>query len=802
MACKVKNTRLSAIYDVILSLTRDNPNIKTLGDIQEWFKINRPGIQPEEIVDALVATTPKKVNEAKSNLTKLRNGIKREAQISDKLTDLINQLDTTTELTPDQKVQEVNNLTKELLDLVLKNTSLSLEQKHKIALNLGDIDIQFRVLFKNQSTRDKTKQIIERLVGEIKADLNTKNVNERVKDLDKKIESLEGDEIDASAIADPDANVRFDPLEDAIAREERELSALKGAFERLKSDLKIKARATEEGLFGFKSEGAINFRINTLKMGREGWEVMRTLKFMFDASAFGVQLAPVVIPALTKVDLKALASGNMTEAFASQRQLAKIFRQTFIDVVGENLRESARAYKAGDKDALRKANGLLTARITREIKNDPLYELMVKSDLKISEARSLSRSEEMFHSTILNKWRVLGLAKDISEDTMIATLNSYRAMLFKEFHLLHPGLSDAEYKKVARFINNLTGTSHVNTGAAAFVLSAPRLALSRLQLAFIKPLGLIGRIDAPRSIKEGGLRFQDAADQYIAKQLFQMWYGYARIFAMIGALGALGAGIDFGEDPEETDFLRVRAGSTMYDFTGGMGAMYRMAVKVLTAWFGTSEGASYLAKKRNNFLESQGKSAIDAAIKDLIRNRLHPTITGIDQIITGKDFFGKPYHELFGPGAVGARAEAIARSLSPIFITTLMDQMFFTPNSNFTEDNFISILQFFGVNTFEFQDSSSSLESTEFFNRIKAKPNTEYPDQLSLSKNENDTRLQYLRMKYKEAYGNLMGDLIKASPNMTKAEFQSKLRSKSGSLKREFLTEHKDQIDKLNKIKK
>lgn len=800
MACKVRDTRLSAIYDTILALTRENSNINTLKDIQDWFKHNRSQVQPHEIVDALIATTPKRVSTARENLTKLRNGIKKEASIVDRITDLSAALKTgVPQQATDANIAEVNKLVEELFKLVSENKSLSLEERHNATSRIQDLIINYGTFFdKKTDAQNISKEIIQNSLKQIKDSLRINKLSERVKELDQKINDIRDGNINVDVLVDPDANVEFEPTNTAVLEKEAEIVELKSIYENYKNDIKLREQAKKEGLFGYKGPKAINFRVAMLKGARESWEVMRTLKFMLDASAFGVQLAPVVIPALTKINLNALVKGDFANAFASQRKLADVFRRTFGDVILDNNSEMIRAYKAGDKTALKRAKGTVAANLAREIKTDPLYDLAMKSDLKISESRSITRSEEMFHSTLINKVPVLGLIKDISEDTMVSTLNAYRFSMFKEFYHANPGLTEAEYKKAARFINVLTGTSHVNTGAASFILSAPRLALSRIQLAFIKPIQLIGRVNLEQSIKQRGLRFQTAADTFIAKEMFHMWYGYSRMFAMVAALGAVTGAIDFGDDPEESDFLRVRAGNTMYDFTGGMGAMYRMIAKIMISVAGPSDEASFLAKRRANMAESQGEGISDILVAELIKKKLHPTITGVEGILTGKDFFGKPYHTL-GSSPFSARTEAALRSLLPISVTSVIDQHFLTPNSGFTEDAIINLFQFFGTNTFEFADKSQSLESVEYFNKIEAKPVTEYPKELSTSKYENDTRLQYLRMKYKEEYGNLMGDIIEENPDASESRFKSKLKNRSVNLKRKFLQDNKELINLLNK---
>jgi hypothetical protein len=227
-----------------------------------------------------------------------------------------------------------------------------------------------------------------------------------------------------------------------------------------------------------------------------------------------------------------------------------------------------------------------------------------------------------------------------------------------------------------------------------------------------------------------------------------------------------------------------------------------MLARVIFLQSGPGENASFKEKEMYNYYTNVLKEdPIKVVAKTLFQNKLHPTITGANSIYTGRDFFGKPF-TLFGEaGPTKSRVAGAIEAFSPIYITTSTNQFFYTPNSKLFEDFWTSQIQFMGVNTFEPESKSTTPQSKEFFNRIEFQPDTDYPKDLSEKGRSGDLRLEYLRDKYKTAYGNMVGEIIESNPNMTKSQFQSRVKSAGKRLQQEFVRENKEDINKLPKVK-
>ncbi len=195
MACKVLNTKLSAIYDTILALTRENPDtIKSPKDIFDWFQTNRPEITDQEIIDSLIATTPKKVETAKNNMTKARNDIKRQAKILDVLTDIAGALNVKTkgEFAPEGKMNEVLDLTNELYKLVGgRGKHMSSLDLTDALIRIGDVQILYSKFFdKSESSSLLSKEQLDSSLKDLKNKLQVDKLNIREKALEEKINGV------------------------------------------------------------------------------------------------------------------------------------------------------------------------------------------------------------------------------------------------------------------------------------------------------------------------------------------------------------------------------------------------------------------------------------------------------------------------------------------------------------------------------------------------------------------------------------------------------------------------------------
>jgi len=796
MACKVRDEKQLAIYDTILALTREN-GLKTIDEIADWFQTNRPEVTKDMIYDTLVATSPKRVSDTISHLNKVRSSILREAKIVDRLTEMVN---AKIENPSGDLLKEVEMLGKELANSA-NVVNLGGSSYMKIAMRIDEIVSLYKdKAAGNKKFTEQNVRAIKTAIQAIKNDLKLEKLDKKLQEYESSIEKLKNGEYEADDLVRWDDTIQIDNASAEVLQKESELVDTKAALDAYRDARLTEERHKKYGLQGFKGSTAMKILKAVDVAKKEGWEVPRTIKFMLDASAWGVQGAPMV----------------MSDLFFNPKRLWNNIKTTFYDVLASDLGAVKTAWKEDPNlsaeenakkrgDALRRARGTEILKQTVAIKTSPLYPLMKEAGLRISESRSLGRSEEMFHTSLLNRFRILGLAKEISEDLMVAPLNAFRAQLFEQFYHANvgTGITMEDYKKVAEFINHFTGTSSVEgkaIGIAGKLLSAPRLAISRLHMAFKIPF-----YDIPfKGMDWSKLEFRTAADKFVAKEMAKMWASYAGTLAVFWGAAALSDDIDFGDDWEESDFLKIKAGNTVYDYTAGIGAMYRMLGRTILMIPGLRPDD--LSPTVQASLElGDDKKVYDPFIRVMVKQKLHPTFNAIESVASGKDFLNQPY-DTFGAGEVKSRVEGAARSFLPIFGETFINQMFLTPQSGFTEDAIVSSLQVAGVNIFEIKNKSTTPESRNWFDKTYGgrKPVTDYPKEFSTGKKavyKDDLLLESLRAKYKEEYGTIMGNIIEKNPNITKEQFNAKLKSEAILLKRRFMNDHKESIKQLEKIK-
>lgn len=802
MACNIDKSKIKAIRDVTRAAVKASPEINTLDKLIDWFATNRPEISKQDVVDSFVATTPRKVDAAKKAINDRIKNIRSEAKLVSKISDLIDNIEKKSDPFPtDSEMEAINSSVQQLYRLIEVNKEISNIDRGDIFTRIADIQLQYGRFF-DSNISDQHKTTMKESMRVVKEKLQISKLDAKLKDLDERKKKLEGGEIDVDAMFEASPHVESVPLSDAILEKENALFEKKQAYEAYKNTRRIKEIAKQKGLFGFKGSAAVSIREKLMLYGKEIFEAPRTMKFMADMSFFFTQLAPYSLSKIGTVDLKALRAGEFANTFASQRDLVRLFKEYTLDVLLSDV-DAAKTNKN-----FKKATGEVYGQRMKPIIDHPLYSTFKKWGLALTEARSVSGSEEMFHSGLLERIPGLGFIKGISEDMMVATINAVRFEEFLRFYRANPGLPESQYIMWARFVNQATGAGDLIIGGKkydssilSYGLSAPRLLISRVGLAIVRPVKVIGSIDINQSIKDKGLRFQSPAEKYIAQEMFRIMRGYMAMAGIFIAANALLGDdeVDYElKDPEENDFLKISIANSKYDYTGGVGAIVRMLSKMYYNWAGLPEDASFLAKRSAKIAKAFGDDdPLDPAIQALIKNRVHPTVSFVKSVITGSDFFGRVYQ----PDPISASHTAFWRSMSPIFIETLIDQELFSPNSGVVEDKANSLVQLLGVNVLSADDKSQNLTSKNFFNKNEIKPDAEYPSALSKKTHVEDTRLKYLRQKYKLANGDMLGNIIESNPDMSKSEFSAKSKSGSAQLQREFVKEYSDQIKKLKKIK-
>lgn len=812
--CRVKNQLHAAIYETIRSLIKEDPNVNSLSSIITWFSKNYPDITREQILDSLVLPSPSNVKESTKELTRRVNNLRRQGVLSSRLDQLLNgtykRKKGPTKTPPSDEVNELSSILNELTSLAIQESDITATQYGEVMSRIENIRKLYQQHYDTEGavSEEAINRAVENL-RTIRREMRLQNMDKRIAELQNDIRNLKDpDNIDINSLITDNTSIPYKPIDDQIFRKQQELQELRGALKDEIAKLNRQQLAANGiNLFGFrfKNRAAQNLVDFTLSFKDVAWELPRTLAFMFDASAFGVQLAPVVVQDLvspvSNFYKRNIMGRDDVQVFQGWNRLRNVWIDGFWNVLKSDY-ESIEGF-----DSLKRSKGAWTRDKFREVLNHPLYQLMSASGLKISQSKSLTDSEEFFQTSLVNRWPVAGWIKDVSEDTMVTTLNLYRVSMFEQFHRMNPDLTPEEYAKVAEHINNLTGTTnnkHQILSGVSYVMSAPRLMVARVKLALQFLAGAkLGKIDIPKTLKEGGvtkgIKFQSTADAFMFNHLAGLGASYGAFFGLVAMASMAFDGLDFGEDWEESDFLRVRLGPTSFDVTGGMGAVYRTLAKMIYLTQGPSDNASPMAKERINYLRSvKGEDAISAMLQ-FGRYKLHPTIGRTKSIITGTDFLGRPY-DLFGETeGLAPNAAAALRALMPIFLETTIEQYFETPRTGLLTDTAVNLAQFFGVNTFEYGDASQDVRVNNYFNEIEYKPDPRYPEMLG--NKEDSTQKEWLKNKYREMWGNALGELVMTHGADPERLNEKSLKFKWGSRKklidREFMKLYGEDIKRL-----
>jgi hypothetical protein len=201
-----------------------------------------------------------------------------------------------------------------------------------------------------------------------------------------------------------------------------------------------------------------------------------------------------------------------------------------------------------------------------EIKTRPMYELMVKSKLSLTDLGPLSAREEAFQSRLAEY--IPGVRA--SSQAFTGFLNQLRVRVFEDLAIKGKRLGYDKnpkfHKDLADYVNHATGRGHLKKLESMAVelnltFFSPRLIMSRLQLlnpVYYKKLAPAVRKEALRDL-----------------------FSVASMALTVGGLGKLG-GLDVVADPRNADFLKLKVGNTRYDVLGGFQQPIRAAAQFIS----------------------------------------------------------------------------------------------------------------------------------------------------------------------------------------------------------------------------
>ena len=273
-------------------------------------------------------------------------------------------------------------------------------------------------------------------------------------------------------------------------------------------------------------------------------------------------------------------------------------------------------------------------RMMYEIRNDKLYHDMIKDDVVFNDLSSADPSlhNEDFRKSFIYDIPIISEPLKASNRSADAFLNIARIELYKKMrdNLEKRGLTRESDPKAFKYIGNwvmsMTGRGKMHSSLEKPAMNAvlgntfygARLMASRFNL-----LNPVTYLD-PRIPKEAKY---EAMKDMAAFTVTMVAVGY-------GLSKATGAKVSL--DPDDSDFLQLRYGKSVYDISGGLANYVRTGLRIVKAGYTKTTGTKY-----------EGKQATDNAGKSVLnffRNKLSPnTSYAVDA------FFGGRYGDGFDP---------------------------------------------------------------------------------------------------------------------------------------------------------
>lgn len=403
-------------------------------------------------------------------------------------------------------------------------------------------------------------------------DMATKSLEKSIAEYDRRIADKD---FAAKAKADPVTNLQLEALKqrrdaakktyqalkdadpDAIAKKQAsQNAALKKRLVKRQGELEEMLRT---GNFEKTPKAKLPLTAENIKLQNENRaatrEVQQIIKRMNEGiGAKVLRAASDVINApkslLTSIDISAGGRQGLVQAFAHPKIAAEAFVKQFqaMSEVGQT-------------------------RVYDEIQKMPFFGEAKKAGLYFAgDPLQSSGREEAFLSKLPEKIPIIGRAYAGSERAYSAFLDWQRIRAYGvESNLLKksgltPEANPKEFQQLAKFINRTTGRGDLGESHTAATAS------QLLNLPLFSP-----RFMASRFQMLSGLASKNPQMRRIAGRTLGLYYG-----GVITALGlAAAAGLKVSTDPDDPDFMKVRAGNTSYDLTRGQNQDMRLAFQLI-----------------------------------------------------------------------------------------------------------------------------------------------------------------------------------------------------------------------------
>lgn len=297
------------------------------------------------------------------------------------------------------------------------------------------------------------------------------------------------------------------------------------------------------------------------------------------------------------------------------------------------------AVKALKEHALDAISEKRFRRYLTELHESPIWDLMVKSGLDITDPKSLKEQnkEEIFDNNLLNKDIIIGgkrfnVGKYTTrpfERAFTSLGNAMRANMFTRIaeRMMQEGKTfethPEDFKSLARVLNTETGRGklHTQIERASQLVTAgiwsPRLMASRINMLGISELAPL----------YGGKGYYSGLTPEMRKMAI------ADIVKFIGAVVALKgfagwAGASSDNNPKSVTFCTIQVGNKRYNPTGSMNTYVKTVTQAATGEK-VKEG------------EAKDVKRIETLFK-FLRGKLTPAAGVTTDLLTGKDYSGRP----------------------------------------------------------------------------------------------------------------------------------------------------------------
>lgn len=282
-----------------------------------------------------------------------------------------------------------------------------------------------------------------------------------------------------------------------------------------------------------------------------------------------------------------------------------------------------------------------------QLVSHPLYSKFNFKGLYIN-GRGLAGREELFYSNLATKIPFLGIPIRASERAYATFLNQLR---FKYVESVHDGWVKAGMspKQIDDSLETITKFTNVATGrgsgfsvegankAAATLLYAPRLAISRFQMALEMPVTAVTGRTLKGTIRNPEVaKITPQARKELARTLVQSTATFTTFMGMVKVAADTWTKdkktgvqkVTVEVDPRATASGKVTVGNTQLDFSAGMGGVFRLIAQLMS---GQQKSATTGELRKKEWTETLGK---------FFESKLEPVTGATLEQIRGETYLG------------------------------------------------------------------------------------------------------------------------------------------------------------------